>query len=519
MPVALKTLPPAEDCFLTGPPRVRLTKAFDRPFQNVVDTARTCYSAGGIVEGSEGYESLAKSIYQAGHHTTFQHPTFQFAIENISRHCLWSFLHAHTFYNSEQVSQRYVKVKAGHFVTPRLEGEAAAVYASALEAAQTSYTRLTKMLFGVAEAEYFRLFPARGRAPEEWKSTIRKRCYETARYVLPVATTAYLYHTVSGLTLLRYVRLCQSGDTPAESRLLAQAMLAELLKHDPSFEAVLEQPLPAEDLPEHLALATLGQATADWRGETDARLGGRMAVLVSEAAGQERLLADSVRLLLGVGVGQLSDEDAIRLALDPAQNRVLGQTLNLSSHHQLSRCLSHVHYVFLKKISHTADSQNQRHRMTPASRPVVARHLGEAPDYATPRLLLEDEKAHKEYTQAMSRAWEAMHRLRALGVEEQWVQYLLPNAVNLRFYESADLLNLRHKHVMRLCYNAQEEIWQASVDEAMQIRTVNPLIGQFLLPPCGVRHLARQKPICPEGDRYCGVRVWKLDLSEYQRVL
>ena len=47
-----------------------------------------------------------------------------------------------------------------------------------------------------------------------------------------------------------------------------------------------------------------------------------------------------------------------------------------------------------------------------------------------------------------------------------FAEYLLPNSVSVRFTESADLLNLWHKHAMRLCYNAQEEIWQASVEEA-----------------------------------------------------
>jgi thymidylate synthase ThyX len=97
--------------------------------------------------------------------------------------------------------------------------------------------------------------------------------------------------------------------------------------------------------------------------------------------------------------------------------------------------------------------------------------------------------------------------------------YLLPNAVSVRFTESADLLNLHHKHAMRLCYNAQEEIWRASLDEAQQIREINPTIGQFLLPPCTLRDLAHARPVCPEGERYCGVKVWRLKLSQYERVI
>ncbi len=101
---------------------------------------------------------------------------------------------------------------------------------------------------------------------------------------------------------------------------------------------------------------------------------------------------------------------------------------------------------------------------------------------------------------------------------DEFAAYLLPNAVAIRFTESADLLNLHHKFAMRLCYNAQEEIWRASLDEALQIREVNPRIGQHLKAPCYVRMRAGVKPYCPEGDRFCGVPVWKHEsIKQYER--
>src|SRR3989304_4896319 len=96
---------------------------------------------------------------------------------------------------------------------------------------------------------------------------------------------------------------------------------------------------------------------------------------------------------------------------------------------------------------------------------------------------------------------------------------LLPNAVAVRFTESGDLLNLRHKYAMRLCYNAQEEIWRASLDEVEQISKVNPAIGKYLLPPCTSRDMADVRPVCPEGERFCGVKVWRLRLRDYRRII
>ena len=99
------------------------------------------------------------------------------------------------------------------------------------------------------------------------------------------------------------------------------------------------------------------------------------------------------------------------------------------------------------------------------------------------------------------------------------VLYLLPNAFQVRFYETGDLASLRHKWAMRLCYNAQEEIWKASCDEVEQVRDLFPRIGRWLLPPCGIRNRARTAPACPEGAAYCGVPAWRLDVSEYKRLI
>ena len=129
------------------------------------------------------------------------------------------------------------------------------------------------------------------------------------------------------------------------------------------------------------------------------------------------------------------------------------------------------------------------------------------------------QEVQDRYKESIERSWKSYAKLRSLGVRQEFSEYMLANATNIRFTESSDLLALHHKHAMRLCYNAQEEIWRASVDEADQIRAIHPMIGKYLLPPCGLRDLAHVRPICPEGIRYCGVKVWKIDLNQYERVI
>ncbi len=513
------------DTFLSPEPVVKLEKRFTTAYQNFLATARTCYSSKGIIPDEaidEKWDFLAQSLYQAGHHTTLQHAHFQFSLDRVSRHFIWSFLHSHPFYNSEQVSQRYVEVKPGNVVIPPLSGEALEVYQRMVHEQMDVYRSLCERLIPLAEAEYRKRFPKRPLEKRKSRSDIKKKAQEVARYVLPVATHSYLYHTISGITLLRYYRLCKSYDTPFEQELVVQKMINCLLEIEPKFELILEQPLEMEAHPEWQAYHTLPASpenTERFIQEFDASLDGRFSRLIDYKINNESVLAASVREVLGIPRDTLADREAIELALSPAKNHLLGESLNLTTLSKLSRCLVHPSYTFRKKISHTADSQDQRHRMTPASRPILAGHLSCQPDYITPELIKQDDRIQREYDEIMNRTWEAMNQMRTLGVRDEFVQYLLPNAVAIRFTESADLLNLHHKHAMRLCYNAQEEIWRASLDEARQILEVNPIIGQFLLPPCTLRFLAKQRPICPEGDRFCGEKVWLYDLDQFQRII
>ena len=526
--------------FLSPPPEVRINNAFARAFDNVVATARTCYSGSGIVrdeqvlgdpeaprekreERRKRRDDLARDLYQAGHHTTLQHAHFQFALSNVSRQFLWSFLHGHPFYNSEQVSQRYVTVRPGNYAVPPLAGQALTIYEETVARQQRAYDDLCRLLLGPATSAYYARYPARRHYPAKYDKEVQKKSQEVARYVLPVATFAYLYHTISGLTLLRYHRLCREPDTPLEQRLVVGRMVEELLAVEPAYAAILEEPIPEEETAEYVAMRLIGprddKDRAAFVRAFDRELSGRVSVLVDCPAKNEETLAQAVREVLGLTRDRLSDDQAIATVMDPGRNRTLGEALNLTSLSKLSRAMVHCHYTFRKRMSHTGDSQNQRHRMTPASRPILQAHLTDEPDYVTPLLVREDGACEARFREAMELSWEAFARLRALGVQDEYASYVLPNALAIRFTESANLLDLHHKHAMRLCYNAQEEIWRASVDEAMQIRDVNPRIGRYLLPPCGLRELAASRPICPEGRRYCGERVWTYRLDEYRRVI
>ena len=77
----------------------------------------------------------------------------------------------------------------------------------------------------------------------------------------------------------------------------------------------------------------------------------------------------------------------------------------------------------------------------------------------------------------MADAWAAKNELLDRGVPAEFALYLLPNAKAIRLVESGSLLHLLHKWTMRTCFNAQEEIYQASMEEVDQVRAALPNSG------------------------------------------
>ncbi len=523
MPVSTQT---------TFQPKVELINSFLLPYDNAVATARTCYSSKLIypadvskdAKAIELRDKIAESIYAAGHHTTLQHATFQFALDRVSRQFIWSFLHAHPFYNSEQVSQRYVTVKPESVVTPPMNEKATAIYTATVTELMQAYEKLKELTYDTISKEYLRIYKGRNLEDKRWANVIKKKQQEVARYILPVGTAAHLYHTISGLTLHRYNRLQNQFDTPTEQKIVVSKMIEAINAVDPLFFSKIEDPIPLEQTVEYQLMSQYApqnkNSAKEFIKEFDAELNGDISKLIDYKVNGEKSLAQAVRSMLGLTKDKMTDEKAIELVMSPSSNHYFGNALNLTSMAKITRALNHVHFTFKKKISHTADSQDQRHRMTPGSRPILETQVDfENPDYLTPEVIAVTPEAKAFYDLCMQKIWKAMGQLLDLGISKEFVMYLLPNAFPIRFEESGDLAAFHHKWVHRLCYTAQEEIWNASKTEVEQVSKIYPQITKYLSAPCTLRKMAGQKPFCPEGDRFCGVPVWTLRLEQYQRII
>ena len=485
------------------------------PFDGAIAAARTCYSPRVIAtsEVTEPQRDLIGGLtFDAGHHTVYQHAHFEFGLENVSRQFVWAFLHSYPFYNSEQSSQRYVKLKEPRAFVPPLSGEALDVYESAVIRAWDRYAELSALLKDDAHAILKELRYVRPTTnPERLKQIDKdaeKRAIETARYVIPIGAFTSMVHTVSGIVLHRLYRMMNTGDTPHEARLVISEMVRLVKEWDPNFfEKVGPGPIASDDVPE-MSLPKPRSGGDRYAAEFDARLNGSWSRLRDASPDAEEIVAEAVRSVFGLTRDDMSDDEALDRVMNPARNRYRLDILNVSHHSPLMRALHHATYVFEKRLSHTADSQDQRHRMVPASRPLMTFSDTQLPDYITPRLIVANARAQAVYGESMREAWVAKNRLLELGVPLEFALYVLPNAKTLRFVESGSLLSLLHKWTLRTCFNAQEEIYLASMDEISAVRALHPRIGRHLGPPCVIRN-GLISPRCTEGTHFCGVPVWK----------
>jgi thymidylate synthase ThyX len=517
--MATYRLPHAAESVIVEPATARITlrNRFAHPYDSAIAAARTCYSSH-IVAPEEITEkqriNIGAATFYGGHHTVWQHAHFEFGLENVSRQFVWSFLHAHPFYNSEQQSQRYVRLdRALAYVPapgPGFGERERAIYQRAIARAWQHYRDLSVLLQDHAReilGDIWHLTSfSHERRVQKVDRAAEKRAIEVARYALPLAAATTMVHTLSGIVLHRLWRMQEACDTPTESRTVIGGMVARVREVDAQFFDRFHS-APLTDLPERspdLAVAADGQAFAH---EFDSRLEGRVSKLVDYSVNAVRVIAEAYRAVAGLTASACSDAEAIDRLLNPARNAYRLQTLDVGVHAPMMRALQHACFTFAKRISHTADSQDQRHRMVPGSRPLLTLTDTRAPDFITPALIVANPRTRDIYAQAMAEAWSAKNELLDRGAPLEIAQYLLPNAKAIRLVETGSLLHLLHKWTMRTCFNAQEEIYAASMEEVAQLREKFPELSRYIGPPCYVR-AGIATPICTEGSHFCGVKVW-----------
>ena len=440
----------------------------EKPSNVAVSAARTCYFPNGIVtpEKSEEWarkQDLLEGIFKGGHHTTLQHTHITMLITGMSRHLIWRLLHGHPYYNSEQVSQRYAKMKIENFVYPAEgeRGEWEAFYRARFE----DYEKLIDLLYGDVEAV----------VPKFRRKDTGKKAQEMARYVLPGGMSAYLYHTVNIITLLRYIAVAKTmPECRTEAERFADTVASKLIELDASLQPLVEH---------------AQNATPEFPAFDMAALKGK----------------------IGSGEAQVKVYDVVGdAAFDVNHNYadVLRYSQMLPDSGALGGFSTYI------KLSLSADAQNQRHRRSPAVRPALEPSYERS--YYIPPIIAKNGEACELYKRSVTASYDFFEAQREkIGFGE--AAYALPNAHEIELVERNDFTSFHHKAQMRLCYNAQEEIFDIVYEQVKQLREMGVAGSEELLPPCATRFKLKIRPTCPEGDHFCGVKVWKLDFNDYKR--
>lgn len=439
------------------------------PSDVAVSAARTCYFPNGLVTPEKSSDwarkkPLLASIFKAGHHTTLQHTHITMMISGMSRHLIWRLLHSHTYYNSEQISQRYAKMKLENFFYPP-------------KADKPQWEKFYGEAFDDYEAIIEALNPDIHEAlPKFKKGQEAKVAQEMARYLLPVGMSAYLYHTVNIITLLRYIAVAPSmPEAKEEAMEFARLIEARLLEIDDALAPLIEH---------------AKQTHSKFPDFDVARLKSRIKA------------DDNVKVYDVTGDADFDDThnyaDVLRSSQMMFDSGILG---GFSS------------YI---EMSFSADAQNQRHRKSPGVRPALEPNFKQR--YYTPPIIANNAEAKAIYERSHKRMYAFFkEQSKVLGFGE--AVYALYNSQKIDVIERNDFTSFHHKAQMRLCYNAQQEIFDIVYKQVTQLHEMEVVGSEKFLPPCTIRQANGIHPICPEGDKYCGVKVWKLDFQNYERII
>lgn len=202
------------------------------PERLVATAARLCYSADDVATIMDemcdnDVEKQIKLLQSIGHESPFEHITFSFSIEGVSRSLLAQ-ITRHRLASFSVRSQRYVKMDFVDYVTPDAfcgDDELLAQYEAIMDAAKISYRALSYEL----KQKYIE-------NGIDAKSA-EKKAIEDARFVLPNAACTSMVMTMNARELLHFFRLRTCNRAQWEIREVADKMLAECYRVAPTIFA------------------------------------------------------------------------------------------------------------------------------------------------------------------------------------------------------------------------------------------------------------------------------------------
>lgn len=198
------------------------------PDKTIACAAKMCYSASGaddIMAGLEGEkcDKFIDMLLDLGHESPFEHASFTFAIEGVSRSLLAQ-ITRHRIASFSVKSQRYVKENDFTFITPpEIENnpEAKEIYLQAMREDVEHYNRLSEILF----KKHYDALISEGKDEKTAKRAAEKAAIEDARFILPNACETKMMVTMNVRSLWNFFHLRCCSRAQWEIRALAEEML------------------------------------------------------------------------------------------------------------------------------------------------------------------------------------------------------------------------------------------------------------------------------------------------------
>lgn len=208
---------------------VTLVAHTPEPDRVIACAAKMCYSAAGAEDIMDGLTEgkcarFLDMLTDLGHESPFEHASFTFAIEGVSRSLLAQ-ITRHRIASFSVKSQRYVSEQDFSYITPPAiaeDPEACAIYERAMRQDEENYQKLAQIL----EEKHLAALLAEGKPEKEARRAAEKRAIEDARFVLPNACETKMMVTMNVRSLWNFFRLRCCSRAQWEIRELAAQMLA-----------------------------------------------------------------------------------------------------------------------------------------------------------------------------------------------------------------------------------------------------------------------------------------------------
>lgn len=202
----------------------------------IAAAAKLCYSSSeidGVLEGltHEKTEKFLNMLGSLGHESPFEHATFTFGIEGVSRAVLAQ-ITRHRIASFSVQSQRYVnKENFTYIVPPEIADcpEAMEEFLTAMDEDRKHYVRLAAIL----KAKHKASLMAQGIEESDAEKRAEKQAFEDARSVLPNACDTKIIMTMNVRSLYNFFRLRCCTRAQWEIRALATEMLKKVKEISP----------------------------------------------------------------------------------------------------------------------------------------------------------------------------------------------------------------------------------------------------------------------------------------------